>query len=278
MRHRRRALRAAGRHHQPERDVAGELDRDRDLGRGRRPRHADRARSSARSSSTARRAGSRGASRVLAVRPRRAVHRRHAVPAATAWSGLVDASARRRAHDARPDGGRRAPRPRPRASAPRATAPSRAAATPASAGASTPARSTSRTARSCTSTTSPSASTASRRSNELSLTIDAGRAALHHRPQRRRQDHDDGRHHRQDAARRGHGVLRPDDRPAAPDARPRSRTPASAASSRSRRCSSSYTVFENLELALKADKRRAAVAVLPARLGAARPHRRDAAT
>ena len=42
LRHRRRAVRAAGRHHQPERDVARELDRDRDLGRGRRARHADR--------------------------------------------------------------------------------------------------------------------------------------------------------------------------------------------------------------------------------------------
>ena len=40
LRHRRRALRAAGRHHQPERDVARQLDRDRDLGRGRRARHA----------------------------------------------------------------------------------------------------------------------------------------------------------------------------------------------------------------------------------------------
>ena len=45
LRHRGRALRAAGRHHQPERDVARELDRDRDLDRGRRPRHADRRRS-----------------------------------------------------------------------------------------------------------------------------------------------------------------------------------------------------------------------------------------
>ena len=38
--HRRRALRAADRHHQPERVLAGELDRDRDLGGDRRPRHA----------------------------------------------------------------------------------------------------------------------------------------------------------------------------------------------------------------------------------------------
>ena len=39
---RRRAVRAAGRHHQSERVFAGQLDRGGDLGRGRRPRHADR--------------------------------------------------------------------------------------------------------------------------------------------------------------------------------------------------------------------------------------------
>ena len=38
----RRALRAAGRHREPERDAAVELRRDRDLGRGRRPRDARR--------------------------------------------------------------------------------------------------------------------------------------------------------------------------------------------------------------------------------------------
>ena len=39
---RRRALRAAGRHHQPQRVRAGQFDRGGDLGRGRRPRHAFR--------------------------------------------------------------------------------------------------------------------------------------------------------------------------------------------------------------------------------------------
>ena len=39
---RRRALRAAGRHHQSERIRAGQFDRGGDLGRGRRARHADR--------------------------------------------------------------------------------------------------------------------------------------------------------------------------------------------------------------------------------------------
>ena len=82
VRHRRRALRAAGRDHQPERDVARELDRDRDLGRGRRPRHAGRR--------AARRVrGERreellhpGLSRDLALLPRAAVHPGDPVPAA----------------------------------------------------------------------------------------------------------------------------------------------------------------------------------------------------
>ena len=43
-RRRRRALRAAGRHHQSRRIRAGQFDRGGDLGRGRRPRHADRRR------------------------------------------------------------------------------------------------------------------------------------------------------------------------------------------------------------------------------------------
>ena len=40
-----------------------------------------------------------------------------------------------------------------------------------------------------------------------------GRAPLHHRPQRRRQDHADGRHHRQDPARQGRREARPATRP-----------------------------------------------------------------
>ena len=51
-RRRRRALRAAGRHHQPERIRAGQFDRGGDLGRGRRPRHAGRRGARRRSSST----------------------------------------------------------------------------------------------------------------------------------------------------------------------------------------------------------------------------------
>ena len=74
-RHRGRALRAAGRHHQPERIRAGQLDRGGDLGRGRRPGHAGRR--------GARRGGRqlrqdlfhRRAARMLAVRARRAVRR-----------------------------------------------------------------------------------------------------------------------------------------------------------------------------------------------------------
>ncbi len=80
---RRRALRAAGRHHQSERIRTRQFDRGGDLGRGRRPRHADR-----------RGAGrdpgqlcqdhlhQRHARALLAVPARRLVRRRHAVPAA----------------------------------------------------------------------------------------------------------------------------------------------------------------------------------------------------
>lgn len=46
--------------------------------------------------------------------------------------------------------------------------------------------------------------------NKLSLDIAPG-AALHHRPERRGQDNHDGHHHRQDPARRGHGVFRQHD-------------------------------------------------------------------
>ena len=85
-RDRRRALRAAGRDHQPLRVLAGELDRDRDLGRGRRPRHAgrrDRRRGPGELDQEllhGRRA------RPLAVRAGRPVHRDHAVPARKASS------------------------------------------------------------------------------------------------------------------------------------------------------------------------------------------------
>ena len=65
----------------------------------------------------------------------------------------------------------------------------------------------------------------------------AGRDAGHHRPQRRRQDHHDGRHHRQDAARRGRGRVRRQGRPHQAR-RGRHRRPwASGGSSRSPPCS-----------------------------------------
>ena len=82
VRHRRRALRAAGRHHQPERDVARQLDRDRHLGGGRRPRHP--ARRDPRRGTGERREEllHRRLPRVLAVRARRDLHRGHALHAA----------------------------------------------------------------------------------------------------------------------------------------------------------------------------------------------------
>ena len=88
-----------------------------------------------------------------------------------------------------------------------------------------------------TSTASPSPSTASRRSNNLSLVDRPRRDAGDHRPERRRQDHDDGRHHRQDPARRGRRRVPRAHTTSPRSTRPRSRRSASAASSRSRRCS-----------------------------------------
>ena len=81
-RHCRRALRAAGRHHQPSRIRARQFDRGRHLGRGRRPRHAgrpDRRRDARQFRQEL--VHYRRPCPVLAVRPRRLVHRRHAVPA-----------------------------------------------------------------------------------------------------------------------------------------------------------------------------------------------------
>ena len=78
-----RALRAAGRHHQSERVLAGQLDRGGDLGRGRRARHADRggvrggAGQLRQDLLHLRRAGA-----LLAVHAGRAVHRGDHAPAA----------------------------------------------------------------------------------------------------------------------------------------------------------------------------------------------------
>ena len=58
-----------------------------------------------------------------------------------------------------------------------------------------------------------------------------GRDARHHRPQRRGQDHHDGRHHRQDPARRGRGAVRRRHRSA--DARRGRRSPGSASAASS---------------------------------------------
>jgi urea transport system ATP-binding protein len=81
-----------------------------------------------------------------------------------------------------------------------------------------------------------------------------GRAALHHRPQRRGQDHDDGLHHRQDPARQRQGLLRQQHRPAAPE---RAEI-AQVGIGRKFQKPTVYeqlSVFENLELALRADRR-----------------------
>ena len=113
--------------------------------------------------------------------------------------------------------------------------------------------------------------------NKLSLDDRARRAALHHRAQRRRQDHDDGRHHRQDAARRGHGVLRQHDRPAAPAREPEIARMGIGRKFQKPTVFEHSRVFENLELALKTDKGvlRACSSALDC--GQRRPHRRRAA-
>ena len=105
---RRRALRAAGRHHQSERILAGQFDRSRDLGRGRRPRHADR-RGDRRGAGQLRQdhVHLRRARAVLAVHARRAVHRGDAAAAARHRRHLA---AWLRAARARPA---RRPRPTP---------------------------------------------------------------------------------------------------------------------------------------------------------------------
>ena len=65
----------------------------------------------------------------------------------------------------------------------------------------------------------------------------AGRDARHHRAERRRQDHHDGRDHRQDAARRGRRVISTARSISPSSTRRRSPSSASAANSRSRPCS-----------------------------------------
>src|SRR6202030_2851915 len=99
-RHRRRALCAAGRHHQSRRIGARQFHRGGDLGRGRRPRHAHRRRARRRAGQLRQNLlhiGRAGA--VLAVHARQPVHRRD-----------IAIAARRHRHLASLDGA--APRPR----------------------------------------------------------------------------------------------------------------------------------------------------------------------
>jgi urea ABC transporter permease protein UrtC len=82
VRHCRRAVRAAGGHHQPVRDVARQLHRNRHLGGRRRARHADRADHRRLRGQSGQELVHRQLPRILAVLPRPAVHRRHADAAA----------------------------------------------------------------------------------------------------------------------------------------------------------------------------------------------------
>ena len=83
----------------------------------------------------------------------------------------------------------------------------------------------------------------------------ARRDARHHRPERRRQDHHDGRRHRQDPARHRRRLLRRHATTSRASTRPRSRCSASAASSRSRPCSTCTRSRTISALALKGDRR-----------------------
>ena len=91
-RHCRRALRAAGRHHQPERVRADQLDRSGDLGRRRRQRHALRGRGGSGAGQLREDLFHGRAAGGLALRARRHLRARHAVPSARA-----DRTASRRA-------------------------------------------------------------------------------------------------------------------------------------------------------------------------------------
>jgi hypothetical protein len=102
------------------------------------------------------------------------------------------------------------------------------------------------------------------------------RAALHHRPQWRGQDHDDGHHHRQDPARLGHRVFWQHHRPAALQGAEIAQLGIGRKFQKPT-VFEQLTVFENLELALKTNKGVQVVHVLPAGLGAGRPPGRGAA-
>ena len=235
--HRRRALCAAGRHHQSERIRSGELHRGGDLDRRRRPRHARRADHRRGPRQRRQELLHRRASRRLALRARRPLRRRHAVPAAGhrrhAREGLERArrapplgarrerrraAARRAAESATPiarrthrrvSSRRRRRSRRCRSNEPppqrmRAAQPGRWATAPCAA----------QLAAACASkfgrrqTQRPPLSQQRHRllrrlqgAERAFARRRPGRDARHHRPERRRQDDDDGRHHRQDPAR-----------------------------------------------------------------------------
>ena len=217
--HRRRALCAAGRHHQPERIRPRQFDRGGDLGRGRRARHAGR-RGARRGRGQFRQdLFHRRLPRILAVRPRRRC---------SCWSTLF-----------LPKGILGLASPGCAAGA----APSRAAALADGGRRTRRARNDLRDRRS---QAHRHAALSRRRQRLLRRLQGAARAvadararrdARDHRPERRRQDDDDGRHHRQDAARRRRRLFRGAPRPHRDSTRPRSPSSASAANSRSRRCS-----------------------------------------
>ena len=211
----RRALRAAGRDHQPERDAAVELRRDRDLGRRSAAAARWRVPSSARSWSTAARAGSRPRSR-----------RRGSTCSASLFvvvTLFLPGGHGRAVRGARRGRGVRSrDRALERAHGDAAALPPLAAAPPTAVppvrgswrrpGGSDVARQRGARRPVTAQLLEVDKVTVSfdgfRALNDLTLHARGGRAALHRRPQRRRQDDADGLHHRQDAARHRHRALR----------------------------------------------------------------------
>ena len=90
--------------------------------------------------------------------------------------------------------------------------------------------------------------------NALTLYVDVGRTALHHRPERRRQDHHDGCDHRQDAARQRLGLVWSERSTLLDLHEPEIAQAGIGRKFQKPTVFEHHTVFENLELALAGDK------------------------
>ena len=109
--------------------------------------------------------------------------------------------------------------------------------------------------------------------NGLTLYVDAGRAALHHRAERRRQDHHDGRHHRARRARRRQRLVRQIGEPAGACREPEIAQAGIGRKFQKPTVFEQLTVFENLELALARTGSVLATLCAGSNGDATRPHR-----